>query len=197
MRVTFFPCNIYVNSERTSQLKPWTTRELQDIEGFSAQNVSCLWYDFIPRDGDLQIWRFFFRPAPPPRKCLFWFRPPNPPPPGDFAGRMWIYLSVTSMVESDSPLYRSNKQETFFFLFGMNNMHHTRKWSQKRNTSIRSWMILKFWNIWSLVFCGQLIQTSFYPGILVICTGGPEIGSVSRRLWNNPRELAYMIPYFP
>lgn len=42
VRVTFFPCNIYVNSERTSQLKPWTTRELQDIEGFSAQNVSCL-----------------------------------------------------------------------------------------------------------------------------------------------------------
>ena len=37
-----------------------------------------------------QIWRFFFRPAPPPpiefvnaappRKCLFWFRPPTPPP---------------------------------------------------------------------------------------------------------------------
>ncbi|RMX37671.1 hypothetical protein pdam_00004322 [Pocillopora damicornis] len=38
VRVTFFPRNIYVNSERTSQLKPWTTRELQDIEGFSAQN---------------------------------------------------------------------------------------------------------------------------------------------------------------
>ena len=35
------------------------------------------------------------------------------------------------------------------------------------------------------------------PGILVICTGGPEIDSVSRRLWNNLRELAYMIPYFP
>ena len=29
-------------SERTSQLKSWTTRELQDIEGFSAQNVSQL-----------------------------------------------------------------------------------------------------------------------------------------------------------
>ena len=38
----FFPYNIYVNSERTSQLKPWTTRELQDIEGFSSQNISCL-----------------------------------------------------------------------------------------------------------------------------------------------------------
>ena len=48
VRVNFFPYNIYVNSERTSQLKPRTTRELQDIEGFSSQNVSCLWYDFIP-----------------------------------------------------------------------------------------------------------------------------------------------------
>ena len=84
VRVTFFPCNIYVNSERTSQLKPWTTRELQDIEGFSAQNVSCLWYDFIPRDGDLKSGDFFsdqhplppdrIRQCGPPRKCLleFW-----------------------------------------------------------------------------------------------------------------------------
>ena len=89
VRVTFFPCNIYLNSERTSQLKPWTTRELQDIEGFSAQNVSCLWYDFIPRDGDLKSGDFFsdqhpppieFVNAAPPRKCLFWFRPLTPPP---------------------------------------------------------------------------------------------------------------------
>ena len=42
VRVNFFPYNIYVNSERTSQLKQRTTRELQDIEGFSSQNVSCL-----------------------------------------------------------------------------------------------------------------------------------------------------------
>ena len=76
VRVTFFPCNIYVNSERTSQLKPWTTRELQDIEGFSAQNVSCLWYDFIPRDGDLKSGDFFSDQHPPPdriRQC-------TPPP---------------------------------------------------------------------------------------------------------------------
>ena len=66
VRLTFFPCNIYVNSERTSQLKPWTTRELQDIEGFSAQNVSCLWYDFIPRDGDLKSGDFFSDQHPPP-----------------------------------------------------------------------------------------------------------------------------------
>ena len=38
---------------------------------------------------------------------------------------------------------------------------------------------------------------NFLLFILVICTGGPEIDSVSRRLWNNLQELAYMIPYFP
>ena len=42
VRVKFFSYNFYVGSERTSKLKPWTARELQDIEGFSAQNVSCL-----------------------------------------------------------------------------------------------------------------------------------------------------------
>ena len=63
-----------------------------------------------------------------------------------------------------------------------------------RNTGIRSQMILELWNIWSLnlsfFFCGQLIQTSFYPGVLVTRTGEREIGSVSGRLPNNP---AYMM----
>ena len=139
----------------------------------------------------------FVNAPPPPENVSFDLDPLIPPLQVILQEECGSICQWLQLVESDSPLYRSNKQETFFFLFGMNNMHHTRKWSQKRNTSIRSWMILKFWNIWSLVFCGQLIQTSFYPGILVICTGGPEIGSVSRRLWNNPRELAYMIPYFP
>ena len=35
---------------------------------------------------------------------------------------------------------------------------------------------------WILVFCGQLIQTSFYPGVLVTRTGEREIGSVSGRV---------------
>ena len=77
VRLTFFPCNIYVNSERTSQLKPWTTRELQDIEGFSAQNVSCLWYDFIPRDGDLKSGDFFSDQHPPPRSNSSMRPPPK------------------------------------------------------------------------------------------------------------------------
>ena len=33
-----------------------------------------------------------------------------------------------------------------------------------------------------LVFCGQLIQTSFYAGVLVTHTGEQKIGSVSGRI---------------
>ena len=65
-------------------------------------------------------------------------------------------------------------------------------------TSIRSQMILEFWNIWSLnlSFCGQLIKTSSYPGVLVTRTGEQEIGSVSGRLPDNPGELAYTLLIF-
>ena len=99
-----------------------------------------------------QIWRFFFGPAPPlpptefanatlPREINFFkFGPPDPlppPPPPKRAirGKMWIYLSRTSigwiLIQSDSLLCRSNKEETLFFLFATNNAHHARNWSQK------------------------------------------------------------------
>ena len=40
------------------------------------------------------------------------------------------------------PLYRINKEETFFFFKESD--------ARNRSTSIRSRMILEFWNIWSL-----------------------------------------------
>ena len=94
----------------------------------------------------------FFRTSPPPppppdrvRRCdlspgnlFFLFGPPNSPPPppmSNFAGKIWIYLSRTSigwiLIQSDSLLCRSNKEETLFFLFATNNAHHARNWSQK------------------------------------------------------------------
>ena len=42
--------------------------------------------------------------------------------------------------------------------------------------------ILEYTEFKSYFFCGQLIQTSFYPGILVSRTGEREIGSVSGRV---------------
>ena len=93
----------------------------------------------------------FFRTSPPPplpptefadatfpRETYFFYLDPlTPPPPpmSNFAGKIWIYLSRTSigwiLIQSDSLLCRSNKEETLFFLFATNNAHHARNWSQK------------------------------------------------------------------
>ena len=58
-------------------------------------------------------------------------------------------------------------------------------------------MILEFGNIWSLnlSFCGKLIQTSSYLGVLVTCMQELEIGSVTGRLPDNPGELEYMYTF--
>lgn len=69
--------------------------------------------------------------------------------------------------------------------------------ARNRNTSIR--LARRFWNFGTdgaqiLVFCQQLIQTSFYPVVLVTRTGEREIGSVSGRLPDTLGELEYMKP---
>ena len=103
-----------------------------------------------PIDANLwrfQIWRILFWPAlrqlnfplcdvpPPPQRISHLIWTPLPLPPPQFCGKTWIYLSGTLigwiLIQSDSHLYRSNKEETLFFLFATNNMHHVRKWSQK------------------------------------------------------------------
>ena len=77
--------------------------------------------------GDLRSGDLFLDQHHPP-----W---PNLPPSSNFAGKTWIYLSGTSigwiLIQSDSPLYRSNKEESIFFLLSTNNVHHARKWGQK------------------------------------------------------------------
>ena len=50
--------------------------------------------------------------------------------------------------------------------------------------------ILEHMKLKYYIFCGQLIQTSFYPGVLVTHTGEWEIGSASGWLGDNPEELA-------
>ena len=141
----------------------------------------------MPTSGDLRSGDFFsdqHLPPHPDRVCQYDSLPlPPPPSSSNFAGKTWIYLSGTSsgwiLIQSDSRLYRSNKEETLFYLFATNNLHHARKWSQKplykqkkqskakqskakqskakqskakqsKAKQSKSQMILEFWNIRSL-----------------------------------------------
>ena len=92
----------------------------------------------MPTSGDLRSGDFFSDQHLPPTPTEFANTTPYPSPPpspSNFAGKTWIYLSGTSsgriLIQSDSRLYRSNKEETLFYLFATNNLHHARKWSQK------------------------------------------------------------------
>ena len=137
-----------------------------------------------------------FADATPSRKISFLIWTPYPPAPTAPSS-----LSVTSigfiLIQSNSCLNRNNKETTLFFLFTKTCITQENE-ARNHYTSIRSQMILEFWNIWSLnlSFCGQLIKTSSYPGVLVTRTGEQEIGSVSGRLPNNPGELAYTLLIF-
>ena len=73
---------------------------------------------------------------------------PYPPPP-----TLPSSLSVTSigliLIQSNSCLNRSNKEKTLFFLFTTTCITQENE-ARNHYTSIRSQMILEFWNIWSL-----------------------------------------------
>ena len=93
--------------------------------------------------------KFFFNLDPIP--------PPPPPPPSNSAGKTWIYLSGTSIswifIQSNSCLYRCNKEKTLFFLFATTTVQSCitlENDARNHNESIRSQMILEFWNLWSL-----------------------------------------------
>ena len=106
----------------------------------------------MPISGDLKSWDLFLDqysptrpnlPMQPTPKNFFWFGLPissSPrPPPINFEGKMWIYLSGTS-----------NKKFFFFFCLQQRTCIMQENEARNRNTSIRSQMILKFWNKWRL-----------------------------------------------
>ena len=73
---------------------------------------------------------------PPPRKFLSWFGPLTPPLPHrsisrEKLGSICQGLQLVKYSSNQTRLYRSNKEETLFFLFATNNVHHARKWGQK------------------------------------------------------------------
>ena len=145
----------------------------------------------MPISEDLKSWDFFpdWYPLPPPPpnwicQCdppqIFFsdsdsLSPPPPcPPPINFEGKTWIYLSGTS-----------NKKFFFFFCLQQTMCIMQENEARNRNTSIRSQMILKFWNKWRLK-CSFLRATD--PNFLLSGSFGHPCG----RLPDNPGELAYM-----
>ena len=89
-----------------------------------------------------------FADATPSRKISFLIWTPYPPPPTPPSS-----LSVTSigfiLIQSNSCLNRNNKETTLFFLFTKTCITQENE-ARNHYTSIRSQMILEFWNIWSL-----------------------------------------------
>ena len=98
---------------------------------------------------------FFWTSTLPTLKFFFDLDPPSPPPHKQFCGekRQSICqgLQLVEYSSRDSHFYRSNKEETLFFLFATNNVHSHSQENEARNcnTSI-SQIILEFWNILSL-----------------------------------------------
>ena len=166
----------------------------------------------MPTSGDLRSGAFFSDQHLPPTPTEFAnttpYPSPPPPSPSNFAGKTWIYLSGTSsgwiLIQSDSRLYRSNKEETLFYLFATNNLHHARKWSQKPlykqkkqskakqskakqkpdDSGILEHKELKS----NFFFVGNWSKLPFIWWFLVTRTWERKITSVSERLPDNPMK---------
>ena len=109
----------------------------------------------MPTSGDLKSGDFFWTSTLPTLKSFFDLDPPLPPSPQAI---LWEKhqsicqgLQLVEYSSRDSHFYRSNKEETLFFLFATNNVHSHRKMKPETvsNKSI-SQIILEFWNILSL-----------------------------------------------
>ena len=104
--------------------KAWYTQWCQPLD---ISNLEIFFSDQNPRDRICQ-WDSAL-------ENLFFIWTPYPPPPEQFCKKN-MDLSVRDLnswilIQSDSHLYRIDKEKTLFFLFAMNNMYHARKWSQK------------------------------------------------------------------
>ena len=111
-----------------------------------------------------------FADATPSQKISFLIWTPYPPPPTPPSS-----LSVTSigfiLIQSNSCLNRNNKETTLFFLFTTTCITQENE-ARNHYTSIRSQMILEFWNIWSLNL--SFLWASDQNFLLSRCFGHPH-----------------------
>ena len=94
----------------------------------------------MPTSGDLKSGDFFWTSTLPTLKFFFDLDPPSPPPHKQFCGEkhqsICQGLQLVEYSSRDSHFYRSNKEETLFFLFATNNVHSHRK--MKPETAIQA-----------------------------------------------------------
>ena len=149
----------------------------------------------MPTSGDLKSQKEFFQtsnaPPPPPRKFLFLFGPLTP----HYQAIFWEKHQGLQLVKYSSNqtlpyIGVTEKKKLSPFCLQWTTCIRQENEARNHDISVRSQVILEFCNIWSLnlSFCGQLIQTFFYLGVLVTCAGEREIGSVSGRLLDNLRD---------
>ena len=149
----------FLTTHFTQQNHLWSHQNLSAILCSLGCNEPYLPIAEMPTCGDLKSRDFFWTSTSPPMwlPSRKFFLDHIPPPPSNSAGKTWIYLSGTSIswifIQSDSCLYRCNKEKTLFFLFATTTAQSCitlENDARKHNKSIRSQMILEFWNLWSL-----------------------------------------------
>ena len=152
----------FLTTHFTQQNYLWSHQNLSAILCSLGCNEPYLPIAEMTTCGDLKSRDFFLDqhippPCDSPPENSFSIWTPYPPPPSNSAGKMWIYLSGTSIswifIQSDSCLYRCNKEKTLFFLFATTTVQSCitlENDARNHNESIRSQIILEFWNLWSL-----------------------------------------------
>ena len=126
----------------------------------------------MPTSGDLRSGDFFSDQHLPPTPTEFANTTPYPSPPPNRAisrekrGSIYQGLQVVEYSSNQTLAYIGvTKKKLSSICLQRTTCITQGNEARNRYTSKRSQMILEFWNIGSLnliIFCGQLIQTSFY-----------------------------------
>ena len=129
----------------------------------------------MPTSGDLKSGNSFYsdqQGPPPQKKTYFLFGPPIPPPRAILQEKHRSICRDFNWLNTHPICIGVTKKKLSSFCLPRTTHIMLENKARNRNTSIRSQMILEFWNVWSLnlSFLWATDPTFFYPGFLVSCT---------------------------
>ena len=132
----------------------------------------------MPTSGDLKSGNSFYsdQQGPPPqkkkKKLIFYLDPLSPPPRAILQEKHRSICRDFNWLNTHPICIGVTKKKLSSFCLPRTTHIMLENKARNRNTSIRSQMILEFWNVWSLTlsFLWATDPTSFYPGFLVSCT---------------------------